>query len=247
MTMVVATAAAVWFAQTSAGASEGWGPLPPDLARSAASVGVVAIASLAPAAVLMLTAYVRISIVLALLRQALGSPQIPGNQVVMMLSILLTILVMKPVADVVAERAIRPFAAGELDHAQAFAAGAEPVKQFMVKQIVACGNERYLIELHDLAEPPETRTHQPEYLDELPLRVVAAAFLISEINVALWMGFAIYLPFLVIDLVTAAVLAAMGLYLLPPAQVAIPLKLMVFVLAEGWWLVAQTLLRSFES
>lgn len=243
---MVPTAATVWFAQAAAATGEGWGPLPPDLARSAASVGVVAIASLAPAAVLMVTAYVRVSIVLALLRQALGSPQIPGNHVVMMLSILLTILVMKPVADVVAERAIRPFAAGTLDYAQAFAAGAEPVKRFMVKQIVACDNERYLIELHDLAEPPETRARQPEYLDELPLRVVAAAFLISEINVALWMGFAIYLPFLVIDLVTAAVLAAMGLYLLPPAQVAIPLKLMVFVLAEGWWLVAQTLLRSFE-
>lgn len=214
-------------------------------ARGLGAVAVAAIVPLAPAAVLMVTAYVRISIVLNLLRQALGNPQAPGNQILAMLSLLLTAAVMKPVADQVYQSGIRPYAEGRATIEQAWTSGSAPVKTFMVRQIAAAHNERYLLELREYVEPPGPNRPEPEYLDELPMQVVAPAFLLSELNVAMMIGFAIYLPFLAIDLVTAAVLSAMGLYLLPPSQVALPLKLVAFALAEGWWLVSDMLLRSF--
>lgn len=213
--------------------------------QAAPTVAVFALASLVPAAVLMVTAFVRISVVLTLLRQALGSPQVPGNQVLMALALLLTVLVMKPVGDEVYARGIAPFAAGELPAQEAWEAGTRPVKRFMVDQIVRTKHQDYLWTLYDYAEPPSPSRADPTDADGFPLRVVAPAFLLSELTTALVMGFAIYLPFLVIDLVVSAVLAAMGLFMLPPSLVALPIKLILFVLADGWMLVAGMLLRSF--
>jgi flagellar biosynthesis protein FliP len=211
--------------------------------RSAPTVGLFALASLVPAAVLMVTAFVRISVVLTLLRQALGSPQIPGNQVLMALALLLTAIVMKPQAEAVYNNAIEPFAAHRLSLTQAWEAGSQPIKAFMIKQIDKTHHMDYLRELWRYAEP-EGRP-EPEYFEQYPLRIVAPAFLLSELTTALVIGFAIFLPFLVIDLVVSSVLAAMGLVMLPPSLVALPLKLIVFVLADGWLLVAGMLLRSF--
>ena len=193
----------------------------------------------------MFTAFVRIQIVLTLLRQALGSPQVPGNQVLTALALLLTALVMRPVADVVYTRAIQPYAAGQATEAEAWEAGTRPIKAFMLEQIKRTGHENYLWELYDYATPPGPSRVDPVYEEEFPLRVVAPAFLLSELTTALVIGFYIYLPFLVIDLVVSAVLAAMGLFMLPPSLVAIPLKLILFVLADGWLLVSSALLRSF--
>jgi len=214
------------------------------LAKSA-SVGIFALATLAPAAVLMLTSFVRISIVLTLLRQALGSPQVPGNQVLMALSLLLTALVMAPEAEQVYRKGVEPFANGRLDALKAWDAGVGPIKTFMLKQIKRAGHQRYLGELYNYVEPDRPGRVVPKYEDELSIRVVAPAFLLSELTTALMIGFAIYLPFLVVDLVVSAVLAAMGLFMLPPSLVAMPLKLILFVLADGWLLVATMLLRSF--
>lgn len=215
------------------------------LIGSAQTVALFALVSLAPVALLMVTAFVRISIVLALLRQALGSPQVPGNQVLTALALLLTALVMQPVADQVYTHAIAPYAAGRASAEQAWTAGSAPIKTFMITQIYRAGHERYLRELYDYAEPPRPERVEPASAEELGLRVVAPAFLLSELTTALVMGFAIYLPFLVIDLVVSTVLMAMGLFMLPPSLVALPLKLIVFVLADGWMLVAGMLLRSF--
>ena len=217
------------------------------LLRTAPTVLIFAIASLAPAAVLMVTAFVRISVVLTLLRQALGSPQIPGNQVLTALALLLTILVMKPAADAVYTRGIEPFASGHLDAATAWEAGTAPIKQFMLDQIRKTHHEDYLWTLYDYSERHTAGQPDPTEYEQFPLRVVAPAFLLSELTTALVMGFAIYLPFLVIDLVVSSVLAAMGLFMLPPSLVSIPLKLILFVLADGWMLVAGMLLRSFGS
>jgi flagellar biosynthetic protein FliP len=206
---------------------------------------LIGLASMAPAALLMFTSFVRINIVLILLRQALGSPQVPGNQVLAALALLLSMLVMKPVGESVYTRAIQPYAAGKCTPAQAWEAGSRPIKLFMIEQITRTKHVHYLWELYDFAEPPRPGRVDPVEADEMPLRVVAPAFLLSELTTALMIGFAIYLPFLVVDLVVSAVLSAMGLFMLPPSLVAMPLKLILFVLADGWLLVATALLRTF--
>lgn len=221
---------------------------PEEVLRSLKTVAPFALLTFAPAAVLMVTAFVRINIVLLLLRQALGSPQIPGNQVLTALALLLTALVMRPVAESVYTRAIQPYANHCATAGQAWDAGTKPIKAFMIQQIVRTHHEDYVWQLYDLAHPSSRSPGHvdPTYEDEFPLEVVAPAFLLSELTSALVIGFYIYLPFLVIDLVVSAVLAAMGLIMLPPSLIALPLKLILFVLADGWLLVATMLLQSFN-
>lgn len=220
-------------------------PAGADVWKSVQTIGLFAAVSLAPAAVLMLTSFVRIQIVLVLLRQALGSPQVPGNQVLTALALLLTFLVMKPVGDVVYRDAVAPLMASTKTPAQAWESGSRPIKRFMVDQIVRTSHEHYLTELYDYAVPPSPVRVEPTYGDDYPFQVIAPAFLLSELTTALTIGFIIYLPFLVVDLVVSAVLAAMGLFMLPPTLVALPLKLILFVLADGWLLVASRLLQTF--
>jgi flagellar biosynthetic protein FliP len=226
-------------------------PVPPfdqrDAARTLQTVALFGLISLAPVAVLMVTAFVRINIVLILLRQALGSPQVPGNQVLTALALLLTALVMRPKGEEVYNTAIRPYAAGEVSASEAWRAGTKPIKAFMVDQILLTKHEDYLEALADYAFPPSPGRIEasPARPAEFPLRVVAPAYLLSELTTALMMGFYLYLPFLVIDLVVSSVLAATGLFMLPPSLVATPVKLIVFVLADGWLLVATMLLSSF--
>jgi flagellar biosynthesis protein FliP len=224
-----------------------WTPTPDDF-KSLRSVLLIGLISLAPAALLMFTSFVRINIVLILLRQALGSPQVPGNQILAALALLLTFLLMAPVGKSVYTQAIQPYAASEkttADALRAWEAGLKPIKKFMIDQIKRANHDHYLNDLYDVAEPPRPGRFEPVYCDEFPLRVLAPAFLLSELTTALMIGFMIYLPFLVIDLVVSAVLSAMGLFMLPPSLVAMPLKLVLFVLADGWLLVATALLRTF--
>ncbi|HEV3165321.1 MAG TPA: flagellar type III secretion system pore protein FliP [Isosphaeraceae bacterium] len=223
------------------------GPLgsPEKIISAGETVALFALISLAPAALLMVTAFVRISIVLTLLRQALGSPQVPGNQVITALALLLTAIVMKPVAEEVYVKGIEPYRLHRASAEEAWTASTQPIKKFMINQIYLTNHQHYLRVLYDHAEPPSPGRIEPTQVEELPLRIVAPAFLLSELTTALMIGFAIYLPFLVIDLVVSAVLSAMGLYMLPPSLVAMPMKLIVFVLADGWILVPEMLLRSF--
>ena len=223
-------------------------PALPDRDRLMGSIQTVilfGLISLVPVAALMVSAFVRISIVLTLLRQALGSPQVPGNQVLMALSLLLTAVVMTPVAHKVYDTAIQPYADGRLDAQSAWTTGVTPIKSFMCDQIVKTRHERYLWALYARSVPESSTQPEPTDCMQFPLHVVAPAFLLSEITTALFIGFLIYLPFLVIDLVVSAVLSAMGLFMLPPTLVALPLKLILFVLADGWLLVADMLLKSF--
>jgi len=215
-----------------------------DLGRMARTVGFFAAISLAPIALLMTTAFVRINIVLLLLRQALGSPQVPGNQVMTALALLLTTVVMAPAARTVYEQAIQPLAEGDLEIEEAWKAGSEPIKMFMITQIRQTGHEHYLEDFQALALERGTGLEVEED-GSPPFLIVAPAFLISELTTALWIGFLIYIPFLLIDLVATSVLAATGLIMMPPAQVALPLKLALFVIADGWWLIADALVRTF--
>jgi flagellar biosynthesis protein FliP len=222
---------------------ESFGLKPEEVTRSVAMVGVFALASLVPAGVLMVTAFVRINVVLVLLRQALGSPQVPGNQVLTALALLLTALVMRPVGGVVYTRGILPYAENRATWQQATEASIAPVKAFMIDQIERTGHGHYLWSIHDELTP--AGGPEPVTGDDFPLTEVATAYLLSELTTALVIGFLLYLPFLVVDLVTSAVLAAMGLFMLPPSLVALPLKLVLFVLADGWLHVATMLLRGF--
>ena len=221
-----------------------WLPTISDL-RPLQNVALIGLVSLAPAAVLMFTSFVRINIVLILLRQALGSPQVPGNQVLSALAILLSALIMQPVAESVYSRAIRPYAEGKIAPQAAWEAGITPIKLFMVNQIKRTDHADYLWDLYEIAEPDRPGRVTPVYDEDFPLRAVAPAFLLSELTTAMTIGFLIYLPFLVVDLVVSAVLSAMGLFMLPPSLVAMPLKLVLFVLADGWMLVASALMKTF--
>jgi flagellar biosynthesis protein FliP len=218
-----------------------------DAMKTVQTVALFGLISLAPMALLMVTAFVRINIVLILLRQALGSPQVPGNQLLTALALLLTALVMRPLAEKIYHDAIVPYTSEKLDLKQAWAAGTGPIKGFMVDQIKRTNHEDYLQALHEYAVPqsPGQVDLTPVHSRDFPLRVVAPAYLLSELTTALMIGFYVYLPFLVIDLVVASVLAATGLFMLPPALVATPIKLIVFVLADGWLLIATMLLSSF--
>lgn len=228
---------------------------------TAPSVLLMAGLTFLPAALLMTTSYVRIQITLGLLRQALGSPSIPGNQVIVALSLLLSVLVMKPVAERVYEDAVVPYSNGRISQIEALRTGAEPIRRFMLAQIRHTGHEGYLEELaayaksHDetpdgdatpAAESPGSDAGMQED-DGYPLHVVAPAFLLSELTTALSIGFAVYLPFLVVDLVVATVLAAMGIWMMPPTLIATPTKLILFVLADGWMLTAGALINGFAS
>lgn len=215
--------------------------------RSLQTVALFGLISMAPVALLMLTGFIRISIVLTLLRQAIGSPQVPGNQVITALSLLLTTLVMWPYGERIYREAVAPYAAGQAGLAAAWDVGSRPIKAYMLKQLEWTRHQGYLETLHDYASPssPGQGGPAPQRPEDFPFRVIAPAFLLSELTTAILMGFYIYLPFLVVDLVVSAVLAATGLFMLPPALVATPVKLIVFVLADGWMLVATMLLRSF--
>jgi flagellar biosynthetic protein FliP len=225
-------------------------PLEPrDATRALQTVVLFGAISLAPVALLVVTGFVRISIVLTLLRQALGNPQVPGNQVLTALALLLTALVMWPRAELVYRDAIQPYASGQITASAAWTAGSRPIKEFMVEQIVQTNHDEYLESLRAYASPPSLdRTEAaPNRPEDYPLRVVAPAYMLSELTTALLFGFYLYLPFLVIDLVVSSVLAATGLFMLPPSLVATPVKLILFVLAKGWLLVATMLLSSFGS
>jgi flagellar biosynthesis protein FliP len=216
-------------------------------ARSLQAVALFGLVSLAPVALLMLTGFIRISIALTLLRQAIGSPQVPGNQVITALSLMLTALVMWPCGERVYREAVAPYAAGKITLAAAWDAGSGPIKAYMLRQLEVTHHQSYLESLYEHATPssPGNAEPAPQRPEDYPFRVIAPAYLLSEVTTGILIGFYIYLPFLVVDLVVSAVLAATGLFMLPPAMVAIPIKLILFVLADGGILVPTMLMRSF--
>ena len=205
---------------------------------------LLAVLSLAPAIILMTTCYVRVVVVLTLLRQAFGGQQLPPMQVVTALSLFLTLLIMAPVWNEVKTEAIDPYTREQspISWEEAWERGIEPVKHFMVTQIEASGNADsvavFYEHLPDAGKPPTT-------LKQVPINVLLPAFLISELKVAFLLGFQIFLPFLVLDLVVSSVTVSSGMMMLPPTMVSFPLKLILFVMVDGWNLVVGMLLQSF--
>lgn len=200
-------------------------------------IALLTVLSLVPALFIMMTSFTRIVIVLSFLRQALGTQQVPPNQVLISLALFLTLFVMAPVGQVVYRDALQPLLAERIGYEEAWAKASAPIRGFMLKQV----REKDLALFIDLARLPAVQ--KP---DDLPMHVVTASFMLSELRVAFQIGFLIYIPFLIIDMVVASVLMSMGMMLLPPIVISLPFKLILFVLADGWYLVVGSMVRSFQ-
>jgi flagellar biosynthetic protein FliP len=199
--------------------------------------------SLAPAVLLMTTCFVRIIIVLGLLRQALGTQQLPPNQVMTSIALFMSLLIMSPVWKQVYDDAIAPYSAKQINVQQAWDAGVKPIRTFMSHQIERTGNSADVWLFYKYLP---AQTAKPESYDDVPLQVLLPAFMLSELKTAFLIGFQIYLPFLVLDLVVASVSVSMGMMMLPPTLISLPFKLLLFVLVDGWHLVVGMLLQSFQ-
>jgi flagellar biosynthesis protein FliP len=201
------------------------------------AVGMIAlftVVTLLPAIVLSCTCFVRFVVVLGFVRTGLGTPSAPPNQVLVGLALFLAALVAAPVASEVYDRAGRAYLAGQLDEAQAIAAATPPLRAFLLHHTT----ERDLALFYDA-----TRTPRPATIDDVPLKIAIPAFVLAELRLAFQIGLTMLLPFLVIDLVAATILTALGMVMVPPQVVALPIKLLVFVMIDGWHLVVASLLR----
>jgi flagellar biosynthetic protein FliP len=199
-------------------------------------IALLTVLSLAPSILVMMTSFTRIVVVLSLLRTALGTATAPPNAVIVSLALFLTAFVMGPALQQAYDTAIRPLVANQITAEQAFERGAVPLRAFMQKNV----REKDLKLFVDMAKEPE-----PAKPEDLSLRVLVPAFMISELKRAFEIGFLLFLPFLIIDLVVASVLMSMGMMMLPPVVVSLPFKLIFFVLVDGWSLVAGSLIQSY--
>jgi flagellar biosynthetic protein FliP len=199
-------------------------------------IALLTVLSLAPSILIMMTSFTRIVVVLSLLRTALGTATAPPNAVIIALSLFLTAFVMGPALQRAYDDGIRPLANNEITAEQAFSRASEPLRVFMEKNV----REKDLQLFSDLAAEP-----RPVAPAEVSLRILVPAFMISELKRAFEIGFLLFLPFLIIDLVVASVLTSMGMMMLPPVVVSLPFKLIFFVLVDGWSLVAGSLIQSY--
>jgi flagellar biosynthetic protein FliP len=193
--------------------------------------------SLLPAVLIMFTSFTRIVIVFSFLRQALGTQQIPPNMVIIGLALFLTMYIMSPTIDAITKDSLNPYLDKRITMKQALERAAPPAKTFMLKQT----REKDISLFLNLA-----KEKVPETPAELPLRIVVPAFAISELKTAFEIGFLLYLPFLIIDMVVSSILMSMGMMMLPPTLVSLPFKILLFVLVDGWNLVVGSIVRSFQ-
>jgi len=197
---------------------------------------LMTVLSLAPAILIMLTSFTRIVMVLSLLRQAMGTHQMPPNQVIIGIALFLTVFIMTPIWQAVNTNALQPYLNESISRDQAFENALKPVRQFMFKQT----KEKELALFVDISQMERPRT-----MHDVPLTVLIPAFIISEVKTAFQIGLLLYVPFLIVDMVVASVLLSMGMMMLPPVMVSLPFKLMLFVLADGWYLIIGSLVKSF--
>lgn len=217
---------------------------------------LLTVISLAPALLLMTTSFIRILVVLGLLRQALGTQQLPPSQVITSIALFMTILLMTPVWSEVYDEAIKPYTEKQINLEQAWQRGTLPIRKFMGAQISRTGNdENVFLFLNYMPSEIDPSTGQlPDYAffpkagsDQkiVPLQALLPAFMLSELKTAFLIGFQIYLPFVILDIVVASVTISMGMLMLPPVLISLPFKLLLFVLVDGWRLVIEMLLESF--
>lgn len=205
-------------------------------ARIIQLVALLTVLSIAPSIVIMVTSFTRIVIVLGFMRTAMGTQQTPPNQVLVSLALFLTFFIMMPTFEESYDKGIKPLIEEQIDEFQAFERAVEPFRVFMMKHV----RGRDLTLFVDIAKIPDE-----DVREKMPLRVLIPAFMISEIRRAFEIGFLIFIPFLIIDMVVASVLMAMGMLMLPPVIIALPFKIIFFVLVDGWYMIVGSLVKSF--
>ncbi len=192
--------------------------------------------SMAPAILLMMTSFTRLVVTFSFLRSAIGTQQMPPNQVLVGLALFLTMFIMAPVFTKINETAVKPYMAEQINAEQALTTALVPVREFMFKQTREKDLELFL----SLAKAPK-----PKNREEVATSVLIPAFMISELKTSFTIGFVLYLPFLIIDMVVSSILLSMGMMMLPPIMVSLPFKLLLFVLVDGWYLIVGSLVKSF--
>lgn len=198
---------------------------------------LMSILSLAPYLLVMMTSFVRVSIVLSFVRTALGTQQVPPTQVMMGLSLFITLFIMMPIGKTINKEALQPFISGKISQAEAFEKATEPIKQFMLRQT----REKDLLLFLELAKVPIPKSRQ-----DVPIHAVIPAFMISEVKTGFEIGFLIYIPFLVVDMIVASVLMSMGMFMLSPMSISLPFKLLLFVMVDGWELIIKGVVKGFH-
>lgn len=209
---------------------------PQEVLDSVKILVILTLLSLAPGGLIMMTCFTRIIIVLSFIRSALGTQQIPPNQILIGLALVLTVFIMNPVYQQVNDQAIKPYLAGTITREDATELGSLPIKEFMLKET----REKDLALFVKIA-----KVERPENASSVPFGVVMPAFVISELKTAFQMGFLLFVPFLIIDMVVASILMSMGMFMLPPVMISLPFKILLFVMVDGWYLVIQSLVESF--
>jgi len=197
---------------------------------------LLTVLTLAPSILILATSFTRIVIVLSMLRSAIGTPTIPPNQVIIGLALLVTFFIMAPIYQKIDKEAIQPYINQQIDQKTAFKLAVEPIREFMLAQTREKDIQLFL----QLGKYP-----RPNTVEDIPTTALFPAFVISELRIAFTMGFVIYIPFLVIDLVVSSVLLSMGMMMLPPSLISLPFKLLLFVMVDGWYLVIRSLAMSF--
>lgn len=204
---------------------------------------ILTVISLAPSILIMLTSFTRIIVVLHFVRTAVGTQTAPPNQVLIGLALFLTLFIMNPVFAEINENALQPLDAGQISQEEALSRAEQPIRRFMFKEM----QRKDLALFCDIAEIDMTGMDlsEPETLDPIPMYVIIPSFIVSELRTAFIIGFLIYIPFIVIDMVVASVLMSMGMMMLPPTTISMPFKILLFVLADGWDLVIGNLVKTF--
>lgn len=226
--------ALAWIAPAHAAAAPTLPPVTPELVRNGLLLSLLAFL---PAIVICMTSFVRTAIVLAMVRHAFGMPETPPNAVLLSLALFLTAFTMSPVVSAINRDALQPMMAGRITTDQALAAGAAPLRTFMLAQT----RDSDIESIYRIARAP-----LPDRPEEVELMKLAPAFLMNELRVAFTIGFIILLPFLIIDLVVSSILLSLGMMMVPPSTISLPIKLLMFVLIDGWRLVIEGVLGSFR-
>ncbi|MEB3101151.1 flagellar type III secretion system pore protein FliP [Paenibacillaceae bacterium T2] len=211
---------------------------PADVSNTISIILLITILSLAPAIVVLMTSFTRIIIVLGFIRTSLATQQMPPNQVLVGLALFLTLFVMSPTLNEINQTALQPFLNNQISQTEALQKAANPMKKFMYMQTRK--KDLLLFMEYSKAEKPKT-------YEGIPLTTLIPAFAISELKTAFQMGFMIFIPFLVIDMIVASVLMSMGMMMLPPVMISLPFKILLFIMVDGWHLVIQSLLLSFHT
>lgn len=209
---------------------------PGDVSTTLQIFFLITILSLAPGLLIMTTSFTRVVVVLSFLRSAIGTQQAPSNQIVIGMALFLTFYIMNPVWQQINTDALKPYRAGQISQEQAIDKAVAPVRKFMLSQV----REKDLALFMSLSKMP-----RPKNRDEIPTLTIIPAFMISELQTAFQIGFLIYIPFLVVDMVVASVLMSMGMMMLPPVMISLPFKILLFILVDGWSLIIGSIVKSF--